>query len=443
MKPAPLAQTTEQLAALSLHRLPPRRVGRLVAHEAMLLEIEGFPVPLLTPVRISAADGQAIPAEIVGFRKNRALAMPLRNDVPLAVGARAVIDGRAGLAQCGPQLLGRVIDALGNPLDGLPLAQLPEHTPLAGKGGNPLDRGRVTQVFDCGVRAINALLTLGEGQRVAIIAGSGVGKSVLMGQMLAGAECDVIVAGLIGERAREVSDFIETRLPGPVRQRAVLVATAADEAPLLRLKAAMRATAIAEYFRAQGKRVLLLLDSLTRIAHAQREIGLALGEPPAMKGYPPSALSLIPRLAERAGCDRSSGGSITALYTVLADGGDLDDPVVDAARAIVDGHIILSRSLAEAGVYPAIDVARSLSRTMADTVDAGQREAAMQFRRLWSVHEENRDLILMGAYAPGSDALLDEAVARQAEMRGFISQREDALVPFAASRDALVEGFGT
>jgi flagellum-specific ATP synthase len=439
---AQLAATTELLHSLSLRRMPPRRVGRLVAHEAMLLEIEGFPVPLLTPVRIAAADGQAIPAEIVGFRKDRALAMPLGNDAPLAVGARAVIDGRAGMAQCGPQLLGRVIDALGRPLDGAPLAELPDHWPLAGKANNPLDRGRVTQVFDCGVRAINALLTLGEGQRVAIVAGSGVGKSVLMGQMLAGAECDVIVAGLIGERAREVSDFVETRLPGPVRKRAVVVATAADEAPLLRLKAAMRATAIAEYFRAQGKRVLLLLDSLTRIAHAQREIGLALGEPPAMKGYPPSALSLIPRLAERAGRDRSSGGSITALYTVLADGGDLDDPVVDAARAIVDGHIILSRSLAEAGVYPAIDIGRSLSRTMADTVDHAQREAAMQFRRLWSVHEENRDLILMGAYAPGSDALLDEAVARQTEMRGFIGQCEDARVPFGESRDALIEGFG-
>jgi flagellum-specific ATP synthase len=442
MNAAPLAATAELLRSVMLHRMPPRRVGRLVAHDAMLLEIEGFPVPLLTPIRIAAADGQAIPAEIVGFRKDRALAMPLGSNAPLAVGARAVVDGRAGMAQCGPQLLGRVIDALGRPLDGMPLSELPDHWPLAGKANNPLDRGRVTKVFDCGVRAVNALLTLGEGQRVAIIAGSGVGKSVLMGQMLTGAECDIIVAGLIGERAREVSDFVETRLLGPARKRAVVVATAADEAPLLRLKAAMRATAIAEYFRSQGKRVLLLLDSLTRIAHAQREIGLALGEPPAMKGYPPSALSLIPRLAERAGCDRSNGGSITALYTVLADGGDLDDPVVDAARAIVDGHIILSRSLAEAGIYPAIDIGRSLSRTMADTVDSAQREAAMQFRRLWSVHEENRDLILMGAYAAGSDALLDEAVSRQAEMRGFIAQAEDMLTPFEESREALIEGFG-
>jgi flagellum-specific ATP synthase len=211
---------------------------------------------------------------------------------------------------------------------------------------------------------------------------------------------------------------------------------------LLRLKAAMRATAIAEYFRAQGKRVLLLLDSLTRIAHAQREIGLALGEPPAMKGYPPSALGLIPQLVERAGGDRQSGGSITALYTVLADGGDMDDPVVDAARAIVDGHILLSRSLAESGIYPAIDISRSLSRTMAETTDESQRSAAMRFRRLWSTYEENRDLILMGAYASGNDALLDEAVMRQPELRAFLMQDAHVQTGFCESRDALIEGFG-
>lgn len=431
-----------QLDSIRLHDTPPRHVGRLAAHEAMVLEIEGFPEPLLTPIRIASSDGASVPGEIVGFRGHRSLALPLQGNVPLAVGARIVAVGQAGLARCGPALLGRVIDAMGKPLDGLPLPALPDSWPLAGGNSNPLDKARVTQPFDCGVRAINALLAMGKGQRVALIAGSGVGKSVLMGQMLAGAECDVVVAGLIGERAREVSDFVEARLQGDMRQRTVVVATTADEAPLLRIKAAMRATAIAEYFRAQGKRVLLLLDSLTRIAHAQREIGLALGEPPAMKGYPPSALGLIPQLVERAGNDRRSGGSITAIYTVLADGGDLDDPVVDAARAIVDGHIILSRHLAEAGVYPAIDIGRSLSRTMADTVDAEHRSAAMRFRGLWSSYEENRDLILMGAYSAGSDPLLDEAVARQAEIRAFITQNEGALVPYADSRDALIESFG-
>ncbi|HMS19823.1 FliI/YscN family ATPase [uncultured Sphingorhabdus sp.] len=438
-----LSTTKAHLQAIHLHDMPPRYVGRLAAHEAMLLEIEGFPAPLLTPVRISCSDGSSVPGEIVGFRGHRSLALPLRGNIPLAVGAPIVADGQAGLARCGEVLLGRVIDAMGRPLDRLALPQLPDTWPLAGGNSNPLSRGRVMRHFDCGVRAINALLSLGEGQRVALIAGSGVGKSVLMGQMLAGADCDVVVAGLIGERAREVSDFVEARLNNGMRRRTVVVATTADEAPLLRIKAAMRATAIAEYFRARGKRVLLLLDSLTRIAHAQREIGLALGEPPAMKGYPPSALGLIPQLVERAGNDRRSGGSITAIYTVLADGGDLEDPVVDAARAIVDGHIILSRSLAEAGVYPAIDIGRSLSRTMADIVDAEHRSAAQRFRQLWSVYEENRDLILMGAYTPGSDPLLDEAVARQSEMRSFITQREDALVPYSESRTALIEGFGT
>lgn len=438
----PLSATRSLLQSISLKDSAPRPIGRLTAHEAMLLEIEGFPAPLLTPIRIECSDGSFIAGEIVGFRGNRSLALPLQGNAPLAVGAHIRADGQAGLAPCGAHLLGRVVDATGKPLDGISLPPLPDRWPLAGRNANPLDRARVTKPFDSGVRAINALLTMGEGQRVALIAGSGVGKSVLMGQMLAGAECDVVVAGLIGERAREVSDFVEARLDGAMRHRTVVVATTADESPLLRIKAAMRATAIAEYFRAQGKRVLLLIDSLTRIAHAQREIGLSLGEPPAMKGYPPSALGLIPQLVERAGNDRNSGGSITAIYTVLADGGDLDDPVVDAARAIVDGHIILSRSLAESGVYPAIDIGRSLSRTMADTTDDDQRSAAQHFRQLWSVHEENRDLILMGAYAPGSDPLLDEAVARQGEMRDFIAQAATELVPYADSRTALIDGFG-
>lgn len=437
-----LSTSQALLQSIRLNDIPPQHVGRLAAHEAMLLEIEGFPAPMLTPIRIACSNGASVAGEIVGFRGHRSLALPLQSNVPLAVGARIVADGQAGLARCGEALLGRVVDAMGRPLDAIPLPAMPDSWPLAGCNSNPLDRGRVTQPFDCGVRAINALLSLGEGQRIALIAGSGVGKSVLMGQMLAGSDCDVIVAGLIGERAREVSDFVEARLAGAAKQRTVVVATTADEAPLLRIKAAMRATAIAEYFRAQGKRVLLLLDSLTRIAHAQREIGLALGEPAAMKGYPPSALGLIPQLVERAGNDRRSGGSITAIYTVLADGGDLDDPVVDSARAIVDGHIVLSRSLAEAGVYPAVDIGRSLSRTMADTVDPEHRSAAMRFRQLWSAYEENRDLILMGAYAPGSDPLLDEAVARQSEMRGFVAQPEKSLVSYADSREALIESHG-
>lgn len=251
-----------------------------------------------------------------------------------------------------------------------------------------------------------------------------------------------MVVGLVGERSREVSDFLETKLTPSMRARTAVVAVPADHPPLLRLRAAMRATAIAEYFRNEGKNVFLLIDSLTRVAHAQREIGLSLGEPPTMKGYPPSALGIIPRLVERAGADRVTGGSITAIYTVLADGGDNDDPVVDAARAIVDGHIVLSRSLSEQGIYPAIDVSRSLSRTMVDVIDPDHAAAAAHFRQLWSLYEENRDLLLMGAYAPGNDAALDEAISRRTDMLGFLRQGALETVSFDRSRADLITGFG-
>ena len=299
---------------------------------------------------------------MVGFRGDRTLLMALDGDGrPCQRRPRRARRVERRWPRSAPPCSAASSTALGNPLDGLGPIGAVDKWPLAGRQDNPLDRAprhRSRSTSACA--RVNALLTAGVGQRIAIIAGSGVGKSVLMGQMIAGADADVIVVGLIGERSREVSDFLATKLPPDVRRKSVVVAVPADHAPLLRLRAAMRATAIAEDFRARGLKVLLLIDSLTRVAHAQREIGLSLGEPPTVKGYPPSALGLIPRLVERAGADARTGGSITALYTVLADGDDTDDPIVDAARAIVDGHIILSRSLAEQGVYPAIDVGRSL-----------------------------------------------------------------------------------
>lgn len=427
---------------LDLSDASPRRIGALAAHEGLMLEVAGFPLPLGTNVRVQTGAHSHICGEIVGFRGDRSLIMPFETNAPLVTGARVERFDSGGEVACGKALLGRIIDAHGAPLDGKPAIASRFSWPLAGRRSNPLARGRVVKPFDTGVRAINGLLTVGEGQRVAIIAGSGVGKSVLMGQMLAGSDCDVIVIGLIGERSREVSDFVETKLPPAVRSKSVMVAVPADHSPILRLRAAMRASAIAEYFRQEGKRVLLLIDSLTRVAHAQREIGLSLGEPPTMKGYPPSALGLIPQLVERVGVDRLTGGSITALYTVLADGGDVDDPVVDAARAIVDGHIILSRTLAEKGLYPAIDIARSLSRTMADVVDSEHQQAAANLRQLWSVYEENRDLILMGAYAAGNDALLDEAIRRRDAILAYIGQPAAATIDLPQSRAALIEGFG-
>lgn len=419
----------------------PRRVGTLVAHEGLMLETEGLAQPLGGTARIAIAGGEDVRGEVVGFRGHRSLILPFDSEAPFAPGSRVEPDGAGGNVVCGPALLGRVFDAHGAPIDGRGPVVSRFSWPLAGRKSNPLDRARVTAPMDVGVRAINALLTIGCGQRVAIIAGSGVGKSVLMGQMLAGADCDVFVIGLVGERSREVSDFVETRLTPEIRKRSIVVAVPADHPPHLRLRAAMRATAIAEFFRSEGKRVFLLIDSLTRVAHAQREIGLSLGEPPTMKGYPPSALGLIPRLVERAGADRRSGGSITAAYTVLADGGDTDDPIVDAARAIADGHILLSRSLSEQGVFPAIDIARSLSRTMTDVVDAEHMQAASCFRRLWSAHEENRDLVLMGAYSAGNDATLDRAMASRPAMLDFLRQDPREVVGYEASRTALIEGW--
>ena len=421
----------------------PRRVGRLAAYDGLMLEATGFGRPIGAGARIIAADGTPARAEVVGFRGNRTLLMALEGEAPYANGARVEPDLGGSMAETGPPLLGRVVDGLGQPLDGLGPIGTTDKWPLGGRQANPLNRARVTRPFDLGVRGVNALLTAGVGQRIAIVAGSGVGKSVLMGQMIAGAEADVIVIGLIGERSREVSDFLATKLPPAVRRKSVVVAVPADHAPLLRLRAAMRATAIAEDFRARGLNVLLLIDSLTRVAHAQREIGLSLGEPPTVKGYPPSALGLIPRLVERAGADAVTGGSITALYTVLADGDDTSDPIVDSARAIVDGHIVLSRSLAEQGVYPAIDVGRSLSRVMPDIISPEHGAAAAALRRLWSAFEENRDLILMGAYAAGGDPLIDEAIVRRPELLDFLKQAPGERVDLDTSIAALIQAMAS
>ena len=417
------------------------RTGRLVGHDGVMLEAEGLDLPLGASARIQAVDGRKMRGEVVGFRGSRTLLVPLDGAAPYRAGSRIEPDAEAGRVACGHPLLGRIIGAHGEPLDGRGPILARDSWPLHGPVSNPLNRGRVVRPLDLGVRAVNGLLTAGEGQRIAIIAGSGVGKSVLMGQMLAGSECDVVVIGLVGERAREVTDFIETRLSASMMPRAVVVAVPADHPPLLRLRAAMRATAIAEHFRHEGKRVLLLIDSLTRVAHAQREIGLALGEPPTMKGYPPSALGLIPGLVERAGRDVRSGGSITALYTVLADGGDNDDPIVDTARAIADGHIVLSRALSEQNVFPAIDVGKSLSRVMADIADADHLRAAARFRQLWSTYEDNRDLVLMGAYVSGNDPVLDEAIARRVEMLDYLRQSPHQNVPMGPARASLVEAF--
>jgi flagellum-specific ATP synthase len=441
MLQAHLGQTARLLDHMQVPNRAPRHVGRLVGHDAGMLEVTGFNRPIGAGASIAASDGTTVRAEVVGFKGSKAILVPLDQDAPLANGARVEPDSAANMVQVGQGLIGRVMDAQGQPLDRKGPIIANGQWPLNGVRGNVLDRGRVLERFDLGVRAVNALLTAGRGQRIAIMAGSGVGKSVLMGQMIQGAEADVVVVGLIGERGREVSDFLETKLKHQMH-KSVVVAVPADHPPVLRLRAAARATAIAEYFRAQGKQVLLLIDSLTRCAHAQREIGLSLGEPPAMKGYPPSALAFIPRLCERAGVDSRTGGSITAIYTVLADGDDNDDPIVDTARAIVDGHFVLSRQLSEQSIFPAIDIGRSLSRVMADIVDDEHLAAAANYRRLWAAYEENRDLILMGAYRPGNDPNIDEAVERRQELLDFLRQSSKSTLDADTSINALVAEFG-
>ena len=341
------------------------------------MEAVGLNLPVGTVCQVGAANGAKVEAEVIGFRNGRTLLMNLGGPAALLPQSSVRPIGPPGEAEVGSALLGRVVDGAGKPIDGLGPIRGAKHWPLAGKIQGPLDRGRVLQPMDVGVRAINGLLTIGQGQRVGIMAGSGVGKSVLLGMIVRAAEADVVVIGLIGERSREVADFLETKVAGEARARSVVVAVPANHSPVLRIRGALRATAIAEGFRNEGKKVLLIMDSLTRVAHAGREIGLALGEPASARGYPPSAIAMLPNLIERAGTDVKTGGSITAIYTVLADGDDGNDPVVDSARSILDGHIVLSRQLAERGVYPAIDLGPSVSRVMTDIVqpDAYRRRA--------------------------------------------------------------------
>jgi flagellum-specific ATP synthase len=296
-----------------------------------------------------------------------------------------------------------------------------------------LDRSPVRESFDTGIRALNAITTFGVGQRIGIMAGSGVGKSVLLDMIAHGASAEIVIVGLIGERAREVSDFVERHMAGTKRATTAVIAVPADHAPNLRIRGALLATSMAEYFRSKGRRVLLIMDSLTRVAHAGREIGLLLGEPGAARGYPPSALATITKLVERAGNSAQSGGSITGLYTVLADGDSQDDPVVDTARSILDGHVVLSRDLAQRGQYPAIDIAASLSRVMTDVTTRDHERLARQFRALVASYEANRDLVLMGAYRAGADPQLDRAIAMHPALVGFLTQEGGQIVPLAQS----------
>jgi flagellum-specific ATP synthase len=412
--------------------------GRVSRYDGLLLECDGFPVSVGSVCSVQTAHGVDVLGEVIGYDEGRNKLILYESGAAVQAGARVSLLDQGILVDVGDAYLGRVVDALGRPLDDQDVPKGASSVPLNGQMLNPLARALIPGALDVGVRAVNGLLTIGCGQRIGIIAGSGVGKSVLLGMMARYTSADVVVMGLIGERAREVGEMVRSIMDPAARERISIVAVPADRSPLLRIRAARRATALAEHFRDRGKNVLLIMDSLTRVAHAQREIGLALGEAPTSKGYPPSVVSMIPTLIERAGMGvGENAGSITGIYTVLADGDDDNDPVVDTARAILDGHIVLSRSIAQMGIYPAIDIPSSISRVMNDIVTPQQQAAARKFKRMVSLYNENRDLMLMGGYISGQDSDLDEAVASWPKMMSFISQSAGQSASLSESQQTL------
>jgi flagellum-specific ATP synthase len=415
------------------------REGVLKRVIGLTLEATGCQMPLGAPARLQTASGGWVDAEVVGFSGERTFLMPSSALHGLLPDARVVARRGNGQVDVGEHLLGRVIDSGGEPLDGRGPLRAEAKVSLTGELLNPLQREPITEPLDVGVRAINALFPIGRGQRVGLFAGSGVGKSTLLGMMTRYTAADVVVVGLIGERGREVRDFIESTLGKEGMRRAVVVATPADRPPLARVHAAHRATAIAEWFRDQGKHVLLLMDSLTRYAQSLREIGLSIGEPPTTRGYPPSVFAKLPALVERAGNGGAGGGSISAFYTVLTEGDDQQEPIADAARAILDGHVVLSRRVADSGIYPAIDIEASVSRVVTEIADLRWREQMSRIKQLVSAYNSHRDLIAIGAYQRGSDPRVDEAVERWPRITALLSQDVAVASPLADSRKALAD----
>jgi len=407
----------------------------------LAMEAEGCHAALGGRCDVVTGNGRHVETQVVGFSGERLFLMPVGDMRGVVPNARVIPVSEDPEVIVGDDLLGRVLDGRGRPLDGgKPLAR-GQTVPLMGEPINPLHRQPIRSQLDVGVRSINSLLSIGRGQRMGLFAGSGVGKSVLLSMMTRNTEADVVVVGLVGERGREVKEFIDHSLGSEGLKRSVVVATPADDTPLMRLHGAWLTTSIAEYFRDQGKNVLLLMDSLTRFAQAQREIALAIGEPPATKGYPPSVFAKLPQLVERAGNGPEGSGSITAIYTVLAEGDDPNDPIVDASRAILDGHIVLSRSMADAAIYPAIDVEASVSRAMSQFSSDSQQQLVARFRHVYSVYQENRDLVAVGAYQPGSNPQLDEAIALWPSIIEFLRQNQNDSINAASSLQQLRELF--
>ena len=412
--------------------------GSVTGFDGYIVTSSSLPCVVGSLCFIENDEGERVTGEVVRIKESSVDIVPHDNSFAISVKDRVALVQVAQEVAVGHELLGRVVDGLGNPLDQLGPILCKNLLSLNGSSLNPFERTPIEDVLDVGIRNINATLTLGRGQRIGIIAGSGVGKSVLLSMIAKSTDADVVVIGLIGERGRELASFTKGVLSSHSKDKVVVVAVPADRSPLLRIQGAKRATAMAEHFRNEGKNVLLIMDSLTRVAHAQREVGLALGEQPTSRGYPPSVISLLPSLIERTGTSSTSGGTITAIYTVLADGDDVTaDPVVDTARAILDGHIVLSRDLAQQGIYPAIDVTQSVSRLMTDIVSAEHAELSRILRKYISKYYENRDLILMGGYVQGQDSDLDIAMQLWPSIVKFLRQNDGELASFTDSVEAL------
>jgi flagellum-specific ATP synthase len=430
------AEAVEQ--SLSGLRTPqPQRSGTLVRLVGMTLEARGVMAPLGACCEVVGRHGHRVEAEVVGFNDKVLFLMPFTEPAGVGPGDMVRVVSNSSLVSLGPELLGRVIDGRCQPLDGKPAPVCKDLLSLLGRPINPMERGPINKILDVGVKAINGILTLGRGQRLGLIAGSGVGKSVLLGMLTRFTKADIVIIGLIGERGREVQAFIQESLGEEGLAKSVVIAAPANVSPVLRLKATHLTHVIAEYFRDQGKDVLMLCDSLTRVAHAQREIGLAIGEPPTAKGYPPSVFGLLPNLIERGGVGRHGHGSITAIYTVLAEGDDAADPIVDIARASLDGQVMLSRKLADSAHYPAIDLTGSISRLMQTLLSSEDLKLSNKLRRLWSLYQQNVDLIQVGAYEDGSNPELDEAIRLNDRIVNFLRQDMHISQDYEVTRSQL------
>ena len=417
---------------------------RLIQYYGKVSQVIGLTIESTGPLsnigeicNIKTINGNTILAEVVGFKEEKVYLMPLGNMEGIGAGSKVIATGQTLRVNVGNELLGRVLDGLGNPIDGKGPIKFEKSIPINNVPPDPLERKRIREVMSLGIKAIDGLLTCGKGQRIGIFAGSGVGKSTLLGMMARNAKADLNVIALIGERGREVNEFLEKDLGEEGLKKSVVVVATSDTPALIRVKGAMTATAIAEYFRDQGLDVLLMMDSVTRFAMAQREVGLSIGEAPVSRGYTPSVFSVLPKLLERSGCSKK--GSITALYTVLVDGDDLNEPIADAVRGILDGHIVLSRKLANKNHYPAIDVLASVSRVINDIITEEHKELIARFKDILATYTEAEDLINIGAYNFGSNPKIDEAIELNDKMNNFLRQRIDESYDFETTKQLLYE----